>query len=302
MAQPAINPHLAVVLSVIAVSFGSIFIKAADAPPLIVAVYRLGFTVLLLAPAALATGWQELRTMSRRDYSLACGAGLLLALHFATWITSLSYTSIASSTVLVNMHPLFAIAGGYLFFQEKLSARGMIGAAMALAGSIVIGFGDFGVGGRALYGDFLAFAGAFFVAGYMLVGRGVRNRLSLFPYIIVVYSVATVLLILGALALRQPFFPYPPAAWLMFVMLAVFPTIFGHTVFNWALRYVNASVVSITILGEPVGASILAYFFFRQVPTVPQVMGGLLIICGLLVFILSNTADHRENLRSGRVN
>jgi len=295
MAQPAINPHLAVVLSVLAVSFGSIFIKAADAPPLIVAVYRLGFTVLLLAPVTLVTSWQELRTMRRRDFLLACGAGLLLALHFATWITSLSYTSIASSTVLVDMHPLFAIAGGYLFFQEKISVRGMIGAAMALAGSIVIGFGDFSVGGKALYGDFLAFAGAFFVAGYMLVGRGVRNRLSLFPYIIVVYSVAMVLLILGALALRLPFYPYPPVTWLMFLLLAVFPTIFGHTVFNWALRYVNASVVSVSILGEPVGASILAYFFFQQVPTAAQVMGGLLIICGLVVFIFSSTANNREN-------
>ncbi len=293
MAQPALNPHLAVVLSVLAVSFGSIFIKAADAPPLIVAVYRLGFTVLLLAPVTLATGWQELRTMNRRDFSLACGAGLLLALHFATWITSLSYTSIASSTVLVNMHPLFAIAGGYLFFQEKSSARGMIGAAMALAGSIVIGFGDFSVGGRALYGDFLAFAGAFFVAGYMLVGRNVRSRLSLFPYIIVVYSVAMVLLILGALALRLPFYPYPPVTWLMFLLLAVFPTILGHTVFNWALRYVNASAVSVSILGEPVGASILAYFFFQQVPTAAQVMGGLLIIGGLAVFIFSSTAKKR---------
>lgn len=295
MSQPVLNPHLAVVLSVFAVSFGAIFIKAADAPPLIVAVYRLGFTVLLLAPITLATGWQELRTMSRRDLSLACTAGFMLALHFATWITSLSYTSIASSTVLVNMHPLFAIAGGYLFYKEKVSAKGMVGAAIALAGSMVIGFGDFNIGGQALYGDFLAFAGAFFVAGYMLVGRGIRGRLSLFPYIIVVYGVATVFLILGALAYRLPFYPYPPTTWLMFLLLAVFPTIFGHTVFNWALRYVNASVVSVSILGEPVGASILAYFFFQQIPAAPQVMGGLLIICGLVVFIFSSTGGNRKD-------
>lgn len=294
MSQPALNPVLAVVLSVFAVSFGAIFIKAAEAPPLIVALYRLGFTVLLLAPVALATGWREMRTMDRRDMALACGAGVMLALHFAAWITSLSYTTIASSTVLVNMHPLFAIAGGYLFYREKVSAVGLVGAAMALAGSVVIGFGDFRIGGQALYGDLLAFVGAFFVAGYMLVGRGIRARMSLFPYILVVYGVSTAVLLLAAMAYRLPLYPYPPLTWLMFLLLAIFPTILGHTVFNWALRYVKAAAVSVIILGEPVGATILAYFIFGEVPVLLQVVGGVLIIAGLAVFILSSNGKSRK--------
>lgn len=294
MSRPALNPHLAVLLGVIAVSFGSIFVKAAEAPPLVVAFYRIGFTVLLLLPVTLATGRRELLAMGRRDLALACGAGVMLALHFATWITSLSYTSIASSTVLVNMHPLFAIAGGYLFYREGVNLRGLLGAALALAGSIVIGFGDFGLGGQALYGDLLAFAGAFFVAGYMLVGRGIRGRLSLFPYIIIVYGVTALVLLLAVLAFGQPLYPYPAVTWLMFLLLAVVPTIFGHTVFNWALRYVNAAVVSVSILGEPVGATILAYFIFSQVPGVMQLAGGVMIITGLVVFILSNNGRSRK--------
>ncbi len=294
MSRPPFNPILAVILGVFAVSFGAIFIKAAEAPPLIIALYRLGFTVLLLAPVTLATGWRELRAMERRDLALACAAGVMLALHFATWITSLNYTSIASSTVLVNMHPLFTIAGGYFLYREKVNGIGLLGAATALAGSVVIGFGDFRIGGQALYGDFLAFAGAFFVAGYMLVGRGIRGRLSLFPYIIVVYSVSVLVLLLSSLACNLPLYPYPPLTWLMFLLLAIFPTIFGHTVFNWALRYVKAAVVSVSILGEPVGATILAYLIFGQEPVPMQIAGGLMIIAGLVAFILSTNSDNRN--------
>lgn len=287
MSQPIINPYLAVLLGVLAAAFSSIFTKAAEAPPLIIAFYRMAFTVLLLAPVTLATGRRELRALTRRDVLPACGAGIMLTLHFATWVTSLNYTSIASSTVLVTMQPLFVITGGYLFYKEKITRRGLLGAAIALSGSVLVGISDFRVGGQALWGDFLAFSGAFFVAGYMLVGRGIRERLSLLPYITMVYGSSMLTLFLAAVMLQLPLVPYPPGTWLMFVLLAAVPTVMGHTVFNWALRYVKAAVVSVSILGESVGATILAYFIFHQVPTLLQVTGGLIIITGLMVFIRS---------------
>ncbi|WP_347488704.1 DMT family transporter [Desulfoscipio sp. XC116] len=287
MSQPIINPYLAVLLGVLAAAFSSIFTKAAEAPPLIIALYRMAFTVLLLAPVTLATGRRELRALTRRDVLPACGAGIMLTLHFATWVTSLNYTSIASSTVLVTMQPLFVITGGYLFYKEKITRRGLLGAAIALSGSVLVGISDFRVGGQALWGDFLAFSGAFFVAGYMLVGRGIRERLSLLPYITMVYGSSMLTLFLAAVMLQLPLVPYPPGTWLMFVLLAAVPTVMGHTVFNWALRYVKAAVVSVSILGESVGATILAYFIFHQVPTLLQVTGGLIIITGLMVFIRS---------------
>ncbi|MGI6491282.1 MAG: DMT family transporter [Pelotomaculum sp.] len=283
---PAFNPYLAIILAVIASAFSSIFTKLAAAPPNVIAFYRLTFTVVLLAPLALgATGRQELKRLPARDLVLASLAGLFLALHFSLWIASLDYTTVASSTVLVTMQPLFVVAGGYLLFKEKISLQGLAGGLLALSGSVIIGLGDFQAGGQALKGDLLAFSGAFMVALYVLIGRSLRVRLSLFPYVFLVYSTAGLFLLLSNLALGNPLYPYPFSDWIWFLALAVVPTIGGHTVFNWALRYVKAAVVSVSILGEPVGATILAFFIFQEVPTLLQVVGGLAVITGLLIFI-----------------
>ncbi len=282
------NPFAAVLLGVAASAFASIFTKLATAPPLMIAFYRLAFTVALLAPLALnAAGRRELRGIKRRDLGMAALAGAFLALHFSVWITSLNYTSVASSTVLVTMQPLFVITGGVLFLHEKISPLGLAGAAIALTGSMLVGLSDFQLGAAALKGDILAFSGAFFVAVYMLIGRKLRSGLSLFPYVFVVFGSAAAILLVFNLATGARFYPYPPSDWLWFFALAAIPTICGHTVFNWALRYLKAAIVSVSILGEPVGATILAYFIFHEVPGLLQVAGGVTIITGLCVFISS---------------
>lgn len=298
--KPIINPYLAVVGAVLATAFSAIFTKLADAPALIIAFYRLGFTVLILAPFTCIYHRRELTSISRRDLALAALAGVFLALHFGVWITSLNYTSIASSTVLVTMQPLFVIAGGYFFYQEKLNVKGFSGAALALMGSIIIGINDFQVGGQALWGDILAFSGAFFVAVYVLIGRNLRSHLSLLPYVFLVYGAATVTLLIFCLILQLPLYPYQSINWLWFLLLAIVPTIFGHTVFNWALRYVKAAVVSVSILGEPVGATILAYFIFHEVPTALQITGGVVIISGLYLFITSVVGQQQEGKEQTR--
>lgn len=290
--NPAFNPYLAVILAVVATAFASIFTKLASAPPNVIAFYRLAFTVLLLAPLALnAPGRRELRQISGRDLALATLAGAFLAMHFALWIASLRLTTVASSTVLVTMQPLFVVAGGYFFFKEKIPLAGLTGGALALSGSVLIGFGDFQAGGQALWGDILAFGGAFMVALYILIGRSLRSRLSLFPYVFIVYGSAALFLLLINIAGHTPLYPYPVMDWVWFLALAVVPTILGHTVFNWALRYVQAAVVSVSILGEPLGATIMAYFIFKETPGLWQITGGLAIIAGLYAFI---TATHRK--------
>ncbi|NLK52787.1 MAG: DMT family transporter [Syntrophomonadaceae bacterium] len=284
--EPVFNPYLAVVLGVAAVSFASIFTRLITAPPLIIAFYRLAFTVLLLSPWALSrAGRSELITIRGKDLALALLAGVFLAVHFVVWITSLQYTSIASSTVLVTMQPLFVVTLGFLFLKEKINRISALGALVALTGSIIVGAGDFRLGGMAFWGDLLAFAGAFFVAVYVLIGRSLRSRFSLFPYVFLVFSSAALSLLLFNLFTRLPLYPYPASDWLWFVALALIPTIFGHTVFNWALRYVQAAVVSVSILGEPVGATFLGYLVFREVPGVFQLVGGLVIISGLFLFV-----------------
>lgn len=287
--SPLINPYLAILGGVLAAASSSIFTKLAEAPPMIIAFYRLFFTVIFLTPFFLKSGIRETRAIGLKDFGLACLAGAFLALHFAFWITSLNYTSISSSTVLVTLQSLFVISGGYLFYKEKISARGVLGVTLAIAGSIAIGMGDFRIGGRALLGDAMAFTGAFFVAGYVLIGRGLRSRLSLLPYVYMIYGVTAVVLLLGNLfTFKDSLFPYPQMTWVWFTALALVPTIMGHTVFNWALRYVKASVVSVSILGEPVGATILAYFIFGQVPGELQLAGGIAILIGLIIFIGSS--------------
>ncbi|TEB15955.1 EamA-like transporter family protein [Pelotomaculum sp. FP] len=286
---PAVNPYLAVILAVVATAFSSIFTKLAFAPPNVIAFYRLAFTVLLLTPLALnSSGRRELRRIPGRDLAMATLAGAFLALHFAVWIASLQYTSVASSTVLVTMQPLFVVTGGFFFFKEKIPLRGLAGGAAALSGSVIISLGDFQAGGQALWGDILAFSGAFMVALYILIGRSLRSRLSLFPYVFLVYGTSAFFLLLINLASRTPLFPYPVMDWVWFLALAVVPTIFGHTVFNWALRYVKAAVVSVSILGEPVGATLMAYFIFKEVPGPLQITGGLAIIAGLYIFITAS--------------
>lgn len=286
---------MGVILAVVAASFSSVLTKLAGAPPLAIAFYRLFFALLLLAPLALnAAGRAEFTRIPRKDLALAAVAGVFLSLHFAVWINSLNYTSVASSTVLVTLQPIFVVAGGFFFLQEKVSRQGLVGVALSLAGSVLIGIHDFRVGGEALYGDLLAFSGAFFVAVYVLIGRSLRGRFSLFPYVFLVYGTAAVFLLLLNLATATPLYPYPRQAWLWFFLLALIPTIFGHTVQNWALRYVKAAVVSVSILGEPVGATILAFFIFQETPGLLQLIGGATIILGLYTFIVHSLNPRKQ--------
>ncbi len=292
---PRLNPYLAVMLGVVAVSFAAVFTKLSTAPPLAIAFYRMIFTALLLLPFALAGSRAEFKTIGGRDLALALLSGAFLALHFAVWNTSLRYTSVASSTVLVTMQPLFVVGLGLVLFGEKLGLWGIAGAAVTLAGSVAIGFGDFQVGGLALRGDLLAFSGAIFFAIYILIGRSLRARLSLLPYVTLVYGAASLVLLFFMVVAGTPLYPYHPIDWLLFLALAVIPTVLGHTVFNWALRYVKAAVVSVSVLGEPVGATILAILLLGEKPGPVQLAGGLVIIAGLALFI---TAGSQGNMKS----
>lgn len=290
--RPAVNPYLVIGLGILGISFGSLFTRLAAAPPLVIAFYRMSFTAVLLAPLALSrAGRAELAGLNRREILVAAASGLFLAMHFFAWIYSLSYTSVASSTVLVTMQPLFVVSGAWIFLREKVPAKSLGYGLLAIFGSILIGFSDFRIGGTALWGDFLALAGAMFIAGYMLIGRRLRARLSLFPYIFLVYGVSALALLILALIFASPLYPYPVSTWLCFLALAVVPTIFGHTLFNWVLGYLKAAVVSVAFLGEPVGATILALLFLGEVPALLQIVGGIVIISGVYLFMAASSRE-----------
>jgi len=268
-------------IGILAVSTASIFIKLCDAPALIIATYRMVFASLILLPYALykRTG----RTWGRKEIGWLILSGFFLSLHFAFWIASLKYTSVASSVVLVSAHPIFVGIGSRLFLRERMGFYLILGIILSVLGSAFISYGDMSLSEKALMGDGLALLGAMTASGYFLVGRKMRKSQDLFSYILPVYSTAGLALIVFSLAFQETFFGYSPSTYFYFILLALVPQLIGHTTFNWALKYLPASMVAITVLGEPVGSTILAYFILGERLTSWKVLGGMLILAGILV-------------------
>lgn len=286
MEEPKINPYAAVVVGVISVSASAIFVKLCSAPSGVIAFYRLFFSVLFMLPIFLKKHSSELRLITKKDFLFSAIAGILLAFHFILWFESLNFTSVASSTVLVTLQPLFAFIGTYIFFKEKLSSKAIISGLIAVVGSVLISWGDFRISGSALFGDFLALIACALITGYLLFGQTVRQRLSLVTYTFVVYLISSVTLFIYILTANQPLYPYRPSDWVYFILLALVPTLLGHTLFNWSLKWISTSTISMAILFEPVGATILAYFLLDEQTVWSQVVGGLIVIVGISLFVI----------------
>ncbi|MFW5994735.1 MAG: DMT family transporter [Spirochaetia bacterium] len=297
------------VLVFIGVAFASlsaILIRLADAPPLVIAFYRMLFTSIMLAPVLLTrAGSRRDRQSPERSLStprtvgLLAGSGAFLALHFATWNASLSYTTVASSVVLVTLHPIFVAVGSVLFLREHVppSAFGFI--VLAIVGSGILSYGDIALGPEAMLGNALAVAGAISVAGYMLLGRFLRRHVTALSYNWSVYTVAALILLPAALLAGNPLGGYAPVEFAIFAALALFCTVLGHSIFNWALKYVSASSVSTSILLEPVFATLMALVIFEEVPGVAALVGGLIVVASLYMVIrLEHTAGSPLTSRS----
>jgi drug/metabolite transporter (DMT)-like permease len=236
---------------------------------------------LLLAPWAAAFKRRELASLTRRDAWMLLLGGFCLAVHFGAWITSLRYIPIATSVVLVNSHPLFVVVASYLFLGERPTRRMIVGTGAGLAGMLVISHEALGKFDVALLGDALAVLGALAVVGYFVIGRKVRSRASLLGYTTPLYAICSLFLLGWLLAERDRLYPYGPVAWGYLAALAIIPTILGHTIFNWALKHVPPSGVSVTFLGEPLVASGLAFLFFGERPPVWTLVGGVLVLGGI---------------------
>ena len=287
--KPKFPPNIAIFISIIAVSTASILIRMSTAGPLAIAAYRLTFATLILLPFYVQSGGlRRLMKSSQRDTLTLVGVGVVLALHFASWITSLGFTSVASSVVFVHVDPIFVAAVSHFVFKEKVSRGTLLGIVVAFAGAVIIALGDAGVGEVNLYGDLLALVGAIMLGLYILSGRRLRQSLDLVSYVTPVYATSAVVLILGSLVTGTKLAPFPMREYLLFLAIAVVPMIFGHTVYNWALKYVEAPVVSISLLGEPVGATILAYIFLREVPNTLALVGGVITLLGIYLCVRSS--------------
>lgn len=273
-------------MGVLLLSTSAIFVKMAEAPSGVIAFYRLLFTLAFLVPALLARKKEreQLVHLNGRQLRLAVISGALLAVHWVMWFESLRYTSVASSTVLVSLQPLFSILFGALFLKERVSKWGMVGVFLAITGSAIIGWGDFQVSGAAFWGDVLSFASAGVISLHFLFGQLLRKEMDVLPYTVVCYSASTICLAIYALAAGQSFSGYSCQTWGCFLGLALFATVGGQCVFNLLLKYLPASAVTMGILGEPVGTIILAFFIFGESITLQQAAGMLLILGGLWLF------------------
>lgn len=278
---------------VVAVSFAVIFIRYADAPTLAIAFWRNALAAAVALPLAMARRRKELLGLSRRQFVVAMLGGALLALHFALWIPSVKLTTIAASVVLVTTSPIFVAAGGRAIFGDRVSRATFAGIVVGLAGAAIVSGGDVQVSARAVGGDLLAIGGAVAAAGYFLAGRSVRQEVSLLSYVAVVYTTCAVLL-LPVAAASGPLGGYDAKTWWMLVLLAIVPQGIGHTTFNYLLKEVDATIVAIAIMGEPIGSTLLAFAFFGEVPRWTAVVGGGLILAGIYV---ATTAQGRARRR-----
>jgi len=280
--------YSALFFGVFSLSTSAIFVKLANAPSGITAFYRLFFAALLLLPAFLFSkkNRQALLYLSLKQWGWGLLSGLFLAVHYVLWFESLRYTSVASSTVIVTLQPLFSLAGGYFLFKERLSQGAIVGCLIAITGCFIIGWGDFQISGTALFGDLLAFLAAGLITAYFFTGQFLRKNLSVIPYSLLGYVSSALFLASYAVNQQVSFVDYPLPTWGAFIGLALIATILGQLIFNWLLKWVSTTVISMAILGEVIGTCMLAYFIFNETISLQQGIGIGTVLAGLALFLL----------------
>lgn len=277
------KPRAAVLLGVLAVSFAAPLIKLSTAPAPVIAFYRM----FLAAAATLLLARGKLEPVPKHLRWQIPLAGIFLGLHFAVWFASLDFTSVLSSVALVTLQPVIVALASRCFFREQLPPKASLGIALAVTGGLILAAADIYGPGGSLYGDLLAFLGAVFVSGYLILGRFVRRDVGTLTYTFWVYSCAAISLLPLVLIYGEGLVSYPARDWYIFLALALVCTLLGHSVFNWALAFLSPTTVTVAILGEPIGACLWDYLFFGEIPGLLQLMAGVLLLGGVALFLVA---------------
>ena len=286
-ARPRWLPFVVLGIGLTAISFGAVLARIAQAEgvsSLAVATWRLGLAAIIITPVALMHSRRDLLALTRPQIMMAISAGFFLALHFATWISSLEYTSVASSTALVTTNPLWIGIASFVLFRERPSAMMIGGIALSFAGSLFIFWSDSqnaGAGSDPMFGNLLALIGSWCFSAYLLIGRRLRAGLGLSAYIWLAYGAAGLFLFLSSMVGGAILFDHSQAAWLVLLAMALGPQLLGHTSYNWSLRYVSATFVAVVTLGEPVGSALLAFIIFNEGFAPLQFAGFTLLLLGI---------------------
>ncbi|PFE03341.1 EamA family transporter [Bacillus cereus] len=275
---------LPLAVSIIAISFAAVFVKMSSAPSSILSMYRLWIIVILMLPIV----WKkrkEFRRIQARDWCFLIGSGFFLALHFLLWFASLKFTTVASSTIILALQPIVSLVGGFFLFKERTTSSAIATMGIAILGVMCIGWGDLGLSEQAVIGDILSFLSVIAVVGYLFIGQTTVKKVSHWIYSFAVFAFAGLFIAIYNVIMSVPFTGYSTWDWWIFILLAIVPTA-SHMINNWLLNYVNATTISMSILGEPVGASILAFFLLGEKLNVMQVIGSVLVLCGVSIFLL----------------
>jgi drug/metabolite transporter (DMT)-like permease len=275
---------LPLTISIIAISFSAIFVKWSDAPASILSMYRMLFASILMIPIV----WRnrgEFKNIEKKDWMLLFFSGTFLALHFMLWFGSLKLTTVASSTIILSLQPLVSLLGVFFLFKERASLSSLLTMGIAIIGAAMIGWGDWAVSQEAISGDFLSFFSVIAVVGYLLIGQRVVKKVVHWIYSFCVFFIASVVLVIYNLCTDVAFGGYRGQEWGIFLLLAIVPT-FSHVINNWLLNYVNATTISMSILGEPVGATILAVLLLGERLVGWQIVGGILVLLGVFFFLV----------------
>ncbi|MEK8130110.1 DMT family transporter [Paenibacillus filicis] len=275
-----IHPYMLLSISILAVAVSSIMIKSSDTPPSVAGMYRLYITVLIMLPFV---SWKTLKSlkMTKKEWGIIFIAGIFLGLHFLFWMESLSYTSVASSMVILTLQPLFVMIGSYFLFKERVTILMILCMIAAVVGSLIIAWGDIGISKEALIGDMLSLLGTIAISAYMLAGQKVSHKISANLYSVMVFFLGGSVMLVYSLIHHFSLTDYDLKDWSYFLLLAVIPTIFGHFIFNMLLKSIGATTVSVGVIGEPVLAIILAYIILGESISLSQFIGGMFTIAGM---------------------
>ena len=280
-------------ISIIAISFSAIFVKWSDAPATILSMYRMWLACLLMLPMVFIHR-KDFKKLQKKDWSFLFFSGTFLAFHFALWFSSLKFTTVASSTIILALQPIISLLGGFLFFRERTTSQAIMTMGIAIIGSMMIGWGDIGLSSTALLGDFLSFLSVIAVVGYLLIGQNIIKKMSHWIYTFTVFLCAAILLTIYNVFAGESLTGYSSKEWGIFLLLAIVPTL-AHIINNWLLNYVNATTISMSILGEPVGATILAVLLLNEKLVSWQIVGGLLVLAGVFFFLIQKQKPVMSN-------
>lgn len=271
-------------ISIIAISFSAIFVKWSSAPATIISMYRMLLACLFMLPMVYLHK-NEFKKITARDWRFLFFSGTFLAFHFALWFSSLQYTTVASSTIILALQPIISLIGGFIFFKERTTGLAITTMGIAIIGAAMIGWGDIGLDKKAILGDVLSFLSVIAVVGYLLIGQTIVKKINHWIYSFTVFFFAACLLTIYNAIIGEAFTGYAIKEWGIFILLAIVPSL-AHVINNWLLNYVNATTISMSILGEPVGASLLAVILLGEKLVSWQIVGGIFVLSGVFFFLI----------------